>query len=112
MRGYDKGRKAFGMAHESPKVEYEEGARKASGVAETHEGPATEWAEESSRHRAPTPLEWPRGTRGTKLPEGTQRARADQGRTNRGGEGTKPPPPVEQPGRWYLTAAKVVRWAD
>ena len=42
-------------------------------------GGATEWAGESSRHREPTPPEWPRGPGETKPPEGPQ-AETERGR--------------------------------
>ena len=82
MRGDDRGRKASGVAHESPRVREEEEGRETSRVVENPGGGAMKWAGESNRLRALTPLEWPRSPGGTNPPEGPQRLRADRGRTD------------------------------
>ena len=70
----------------------------------TYGGPATELVGESSRHRAPTLPEWQSCPGETKPLEGPQKSRADQERTDGGGEGTQTPPPPNQPGRREPTA--------
>ena len=44
--GNDRGREVSRVAHESPRMEDEEGGREASGVAENPRGAVTEWVRE------------------------------------------------------------------
>ena len=72
-----------------------------------------EWAGESSRIRAPTPPEWPKGPGGKKPQDPPQRPRTDRGiKDGGGGEGTKIHPPPEQPGGRVMTAATARRGAN
>ena len=71
------------------------GGCKASGVVENPGGGATEWVGESSRLRAQTLPEWPRGPGGEETPGGPTAAQDRQGEDRRGrGGGKKNPPTV------------------